>query len=914
MLTITEFAINHQTGHAFVDSQLLSFSWKLLSNQQGVSQTSYDLQVLQDQQVVWSSGTIAAAQAIVRHQLPALAPLTAYQVILHVKDNFGELATKESAFTTTLFDTRNFAGDFIACDTEETVQSYVRTFSLVDVPRTAKLCVTALGIYEVTVNGKKVGNDYFAPGWTSYGHRLQYQIYELHDLLKEGENEVTITVAPGWYKGYLGFVGQNNLYGDTLAVLAMLTIGQGLAETCLVTDDTWQVYSSPIRTSEIYYGERIDSTHEKTWLGNAKVYQQEKNLVFQESEPVQITEKLPVVASFTTPKGELVYDFGQNFTGFVGLTVCQPKGTTLVLRHAEVLDQEGNIYTENLRAAISTDTFVCDGTAQYFQPTFTFHGFRYVCIEGYVEAPKEQDLIGLVLHTAMHKTGYFACSNEKINRLQKNIEWGQRSNFLDIPTDCPQRDERMGWTGDAQVFASTALFNFDGQRFFQKWLKDLALEQTIKYGVPHVVPNILGSQDGAAAWGDAATIIPWRMYEVYGDRQILDTQYESMKGWVEYIRSKTDERQLWQQGYQYGDWVALDKEEGSDRVGATDVYLIASAYYAYSTNILAKTAKILGKEEDAKTYQDLYQQIIRDFNEEYLTKTGRLVSETQTACILALHFQLADEVYRPRILETLVQNLAKHNNHLVTGFVGTPYLCHTLSENNQHALAGKVFLKEDYPSWLYAVNLGATTIWERWDSMKPDGSFDESGMNSFNHYAYGSIGDWMYQRLAGIRTLAPGYQKIMIKPEFIQGITWVKASYDSIYGEIAVHWTCEKQQITLDVTIPVGTTAEIHLPEKDVVEVGSGVYHFNYATTVSLEKARYSMESTLEELFAVPEVIQFLEESSPGMTQNEMLKFVMKQSVTELVAMMPDKGKQLFEEAIRKANQVEEENKHGIFR
>jgi alpha-L-rhamnosidase len=435
----------------------------------------------------------------------------------------------------------------------------------------------------------------------------------------------------------------------------------------------------------------------------------------------------------------------------------------------------------------------------------------------------------------MPQTGGFECSHTKVNRLWQNIQWGMRGNFLDIPTDCPQRNERLGWTGDAQVFASTAAYIRNTALFFTKWLRDLASEQTAEHGVPHVIPNILGDLDGAAAWSDAAAIIPWEIFNAYGDKRILEHQYKSMKDWVDFITSKAGESRLWQSGHQYADWLALDKEELIDRVGATDIYLVATAYYAYSAGIVAKTAETLGLTKDAEEYEALRREIVAAFQKEYITENGRLVSETQTGCVLALHFGLAQQSLRPRILQSLKTNLFKHNNHLVTGFVGTPYLCHVLSDNGLHELAGEVFLKEDYPGWLNCVNLGATTIWERWDSMKADGSFDESGMNSFNHYAYGSIGNWMVQKLGGLNAAKPGYKKSRIAPMPIKGITQASAELETPYGKLSCAWNCQNGKLSVDITIPANTTADVTLPDKnDTFNLGSGSYHFEYATDLVL--------------------------------------------------------------------------------
>jgi alpha-L-rhamnosidase len=609
---------------------------------------------------------------------------------------------------------------------------------------------------------------------------------------------------------------------------------------------------------------------------------------------------------FVTPKGEVVFDFGQNLVGVIEARLCLPKGPKVVLRHAEVLDKDGNFYTENLRTAKSTDTFICGGGEDVFMPAFTFHGFRYLQVEGLGDAPDPDWFTACVLHSDMPQIGNFECSHKKVNRLWQNIQWGMRGNFLDIPTDCPQRNERLGWTGDAQVFASTAAYSRNTALFFTKWLRDLASEQTAEHGVPHVIPNILGDMDGAAAWSDAATIIPWELYKAYGDKRILERQYNSMKAWVDFITSRAGESRLWQSGHQYADWLALDKEEFIDRVGATDIYLVATAYYAYSAGIVAKTAETLGYAKDAEEYEALRREIVTAFQKEYITQTGRIVSETQTGCVLALHFGLSPENLRPIILKNLKTNLSRHNNHLVTGFVGTPYLCHALSDNGLHELAGEVFLKEDFPGWLNCVNLGATTIWERWDSMKPDGSFDESGMNSFNHYAYGSIGHWMVQKLGGLNALEPGYKKSRIAPMPVLGITQASAELETPYGKLSCAWVCKNGQFTVDIAVPANTTAEVALPDKDdTFTLGSGVYHYEYATDLVLEKERYSMDSTFGELLQNPLTIPILEQYMPGIADNPMIGMAHGMTVLSMVPMMPEGGEALFAGLIAQLNKAE---------
>lgn len=912
-LQIKRLTVECQLHPLGIDVTKPRFSWQMYSERQNTEQVSYAIMVSSPYGTVWDTDKINSSQSqFVEYHGKPLAAKTRYQVKLSVEDNYGQVALTQTWFETGLMGGNNFQSHWITDrfdDCEEACPVFRKEFNVTGKIDQARLYASALGVYQVELNGEKVGDAFMAPGWTNYHKRIQYQTYDVTERLRRGENRIAVTVGKGWYKGSLGFDSRKNIYGDHVAAIAQLEIifPDG-SKQMIATDDSWQCTTGPIRSSEIYHGETIDHTFASQRFENAAVFDHATDvLVAQECEPVRITQRIKPKALIHTPKGETVLDFGQNLVGFVEAKLHCAKGTKVILKHAEVLDKDGNFYTANLRTARATDTFICSGDDDVFVPSFTFHGFRYLKVEGLSENPKLDAFTACVLHTDMKKTGDFCCSHKGITQLQSNIQWGQRGNSVDIPTDCPQRDERLGWTGDAQVFASTAAFNMQTALFFEKWLRDLASEQTEEHGVPHVIPNILGESEGAAAWSDAATIIPWTMYFAYGDTRILQEQYPSMKQWVEYIRSKAGDKNLWQTGYQYGDWLALDKEEGPGRVGATDVYLIASAFYAHSTYLVARAAKILGYMDDAQEYQKLYWKIKAAFQKEYITQTGRMVSETQTACVLALHFDLAPTQDRGRILETLKSNIAKHNNHLTTGFVGTPYLCHTLSENGEHELAGKVFLKHDLPSWLYAVDRGATTIWERWDSIKKDGNFDETGMNSFNHYAYGSIGSWMYERLAGIQIVEPGYHKSRIAPMPIKGITWVKACLETPYGTLSSSWSCKDNVLCVDVEVPANTTAIIVLPDKEKeIQVGSGTYHYEYQTAMKLEMERYSMESTLGEILDNKLAVKLLSQYIPGMTENPMLSYVRDSSITEMSTLMPPEGTKLFQLVISQINAAEE--------
>ena len=599
-------------------------------------------------------------------------------------------------------------------------------------------------------------------------------------------------------------------------------------------------------------------------------------------------------------------DFGQNITGLAEIRIKGEKGQKIVIRHAEVLDKDGNFYPETLRQAKSIDTYICNGEEQVFLPHFTFHGFRYICVEG-IEEMQPEMFTACAMHSDMEKIGEFRSSNRKVNQLQSNIDWGEVDNFLDIPTDCPQRDERLGWMGDAQIFSWTASFNRNTALFFRKWMRDIAAESSLEKGVPHVVPDILESYS-SSAWSDAAVIIPWVVYQMYGDKGILEESWTCMHEWVDYITNNCGDNGLWQSGFQYGDWLALDKEESADRTGATDKYMIANAYYLYVTDLVKQTAEVLGKAEDVEKYGRLYEETLEAFRQEYYTSTGRIVSETQTGAILSLYFNLAREKDRPRILQTLLTNIENHKNHLATGFVGTPYICHALSENGAHEMASTLFMKEDYPSWLYSVNMGATTIWERWDSIKPDGTFDESGMNSLNHYANGSVGDWMYRKVAGLTQLKPGYKKFKVQPMFVKGMEEAGVEFDSVYGRIESKWSCKDGKIRVKVVVPANTTAVICLPEKEeTLEVGSGVYEYEYDTETSLAYERFSMDSTLADIIAQPLAVEMFNQFAPGSLEGPMIQFAMQMTLSEMLGAAPE-ARPMYEAIVHALNAQERQN------
>ena len=593
------------------------FSWKMESEEKDTLQTAYEIKVTDENgNVVWNSGKKVSDQSVlISYEGETLADEMLYKVEVSVADNHGNVEAIEGTFETGIFDNTEFTAKMITSDfpAEETAcPVFGKTFAIDKKVKKARLYATAHGVYEVTLNGQTVGDYRMAPGWTSYHNRLQYQIYDVTEQLA-AENEIAITVGNGWYKGIFGFTCEPNRYGTQAGAFLELHVEyEDGSKDVIATDETWSVKTGEIRYSEIYMGETIDTDAPEIAEGNVVVKDFDKAvLTAQENEPVRITEKIEGKELIVTPKGERLVDFGQIVTGVVEVHVKGEKGQKIVIRHAEVLDKDGNFYPETLRQAKSIDTFICNGEEQIFRPHFTFHGFRYICVEGMEEFTADQ-FIACVTHSDMEKTGDFNCSNKKVNQLQSNITWGQRGNFLDIPTDCPQRDERLGWTGDAQVFSWTAAFNRNTALFYTKWMRDVAAESSLEKGVPHVVPDILESYS-SSAWSDVAVIVPWVVYQIYGDKGILEENWKCMHEWVDYIKNNCEENGLWQSGFQYGDWLALDKEESADRTGATDKYMIANAYYLYVTDLVKKTAEVLGKDEEAKKYAELHETTLDAF-------------------------------------------------------------------------------------------------------------------------------------------------------------------------------------------------------------------------------------------------------------------------------------------------------------
>jgi alpha-L-rhamnosidase len=943
--TLTRLRCEYKVDPLGIDATRPRLSWQLRSAERGVAQSAYQVQVTRGGKTIWDTGKVASARSVhVPYAGPPLGSSARYTWRVRAWDGSGR-ATAWSApasWEMGLLKPEDWKARWIEAAANEDTKApqpapVLRgTFPVKGKVRAARAYVTSLGLYELEINGRRVGEQLLTPGWTSYKKRLQYQTYDVTSLLRAGPNAIGATLGDGWYRGYLAWQDRRNVYGDRLALLCQLRIELegGRVET-VGTDGAWKSASGPIRMSDIYMGETYDARLErpgwstpgyddKDWAPVRVAEPAPRALVAPAGPPVRKIEEIRPVKILKTPAGETVIDMGQNMVGHVRLRVRGEAGTAVTLRHAEVLDKAGNFYTTNLRAAKQQVTYVLKGGGEeVYEPHFTFQGFRYVAVEGWPGEPTLDGLTGVVVHSDMETTGQFTASNPLLNQLQHNIRWGQKGNFVDVPTDCPQRDERLGWTGDAQVFSRTAAFNMDVAGFFTKWLADVAADQNAKGSVPFVVPDVLSQGNefagGSAAWADVATIIPWNMYLSYADTRLLERQYPSMRAWVEYMRKEAGNKNLWNSGFHFGDWLAF-ATTASDYPGATTGKdLIATAFYAHSTDLVQRAALVLGKKEDAAEYAALLPKIKEAFRREFVTAAGRVGENTQTAYALALQFDLLPEELRAEAARRLAEEV-RTRGHLTTGFVGTPYLCHVLSRYGHTDLAYLLLNRQDYPSWLYPVKQGATTIWERWDGLKPDGTFQDPGMNSFNHYAYGAIGEWMYRVVAGLEIdpAEPGYAHVLVQPQPGGRLASAEARLETLYGEAASGWAVAEGQATVTAVVPPNAHATIRLPaatlsgvtegglavtsapgvrsvrqdgEDVVVEAGSGSYRFAYDGTALTARinppARLSTAMRIEDLLADPRARAVIDKRLPGFTTDPRVQQALRMTLREVAPYAP---------------------------
>ncbi|MDR1117109.1 MAG: glycoside hydrolase family 78 protein [Oscillospiraceae bacterium] len=921
-MNITKLKTGHITSPLGFETEQAVFSW-VTEDTPSKKQAAARVEVSADDRfstLLFDSGKSGEVSSLAFAPDIALKPRTRYFWRVTVWGDAGDSATSETAWFETGKMEEKWDAEWITPDWEDkSVHPYLRrSFVLPGNVKSARVYATGMGLYHLEINGSRAGSEYLTPYFNAYNHWVQYQTYDVTGLLRGGENVIGAMLGNGWAKGRFGLSNTDGCnYTDRFSFLCELRacLEDG-SEFILGTDGTWKAASSPVTDSSIYDGETFDAGKirrgwsepafdDSTWEKVKPYNYTLGKLTARLSPPVVIKHVLKPAAIIKTPKGETVLDVGQNMTGWLRFKANVPKGTKLSLYHGEVL-QEDCFYNENLRSAKAEYHYISDGTPTVCEPLFTFYGFRYVKLEGWPSEPDIADFEACVVYSDLEQIGNIETSSPKVNRLFLNALWGQRGNFLDVPTDCPQRDERMGWTGDAQVFSGTASFNMDTYAFYAKYLHDMYQEQLNNNGyVPDFVPNIAWSEgshhqgNGSCAWADAACVIPWEVYLHTGDKSILERQFDSMCGWVDYVTRTGAEiggKDDWLKGFHYGDWLALDNPDPTGYKGATEDYYLAAVYYAFSSELTSKAAAVLGKTELSQKYADLSQRMKSDIRNEYFTSTGRMALTNQTAYVTALYMDVAKKEHRPKVLGELKKRLEESGMHLKTGFIGTPYLCRVLSDNGASDYAYRLFLNEDYPSWLYEVNMGATTVWERWNSVNPDGKISSTGMNSLNHYAYGSIAEWMYRNMCGINPCEdePGFKKAVIRPQPNGALRFAKASLDSAMGLYESGWKLEDDgSLVFDVTVPFGAEAELLLPDAKpcalngadglaAVQTGNAVsialeagkYHISYMPTKKYLLA-FDLETPIDELLFNADARKVLEKHIPEIVSHGAMMKIM---------------------------------------
>ena len=916
MIKVANLRCEYQQNPLGIGVREPRLSWQLVSDQRGVVQSAYQICVEDDNGTLWECGKVESADIQLPYAGPALRSGQRCRWRVRVWDGADEPSewSDYACWEMGLLSCDDWQAAWIRPLEESTLTPpsplLRRDFTIEKPVARARLYVTALGLYECILNGQRVGCDLLTPGWTSYANRLLVQTYNVIDLLHDGTNAIGVTLGDGWYRGRLGWEDHHHHYGDRVALLLQLTITHTDGTVAhIVSDKTWRSRTGAIRFSSIYDGEVYDARLEPIgwsvagfddaeWLPVEVLDESKESLVAWPGPYVRHKEiaraDMPVgradmpVGRADMPVGRadmpvaradmptlalreisrienhtVRFDCGENIVGRVRLRVSGTAGTTLTLRHAEVLNPDGSLYTDNLRSAKATVRYTLRGNGvETYEPHFSFQGFRYVEVraeealtadplilaEGADMPPlklgegsaglglaSESALLtihqieAVVIYSDLETTGEFACSNELLNQLQRNIVRSQKGNFIDVPTDCPQRDERMGWAGDVQLFAPTAIFNMHVARFFTKWVRDLAADQKENGAYPLYSPILPPKEKNSheepiektplqveqnyavAGWADAGIIVPWTLYLYYGDRRILGEQYDSMAAWVANIEQKTGDGLIWEGWFQFGDWLSFNAH--------TPNTLVATAYFAHSADLMSRIALVLGKSADAEHYRTLYERIKSAFINRFVQPDGTVATGSQTAQVLSLAFDLLPPDLRPAAAHILVADIRARNNHLSTGVLGSPLLLHTLSENGYLDVAYDLLLQDTCPSWLYPITMGATSIWERWDSILPNGSFYDPSMNSFNHYISGAIGHWLYRVIGGIEIGASAYKKIVIGPQPGGELTWARTTYQSSYGLIAVYWRIDGSTFHLDLSIPPNTTAQVHLPTSEADQV-----------------------------------------------------------------------------------------------
>ncbi len=857
-LTVLPVTVEHHGVPLGIGERAPRLSWVTRTDLPDWRQAAYEIEIEPSDGQAWSSGRVESAESVL---LPWGAPelVSRERRTARVRVWGDDITTGTAEPSAWSEDVVVEAGllepsDWTAAlvqpvlpdDVDEPVALLRSEFVLGKPVVRARLYATAHGVYEAELNGSVVGDQVLAPGWTSYSHRLRYQTFDVTDLLTEGANAIGVQLADGWYRGYLGFTGRKGIYGDRTGVLVQLEVEHpDGSRTVVVTDGGWRATTGgPLTRAGLYKGETVDfrrelpgwshaSFDDSAWGAVEPGTLDTGQLVAPTGPPVRRTQVLPALEITTAPSGATLVDFGQNLVGRIRFTLPDgPAGTEIIVRHAEVLEH-GELGTRPLRKADATDVIVLDGRGpRTWEPRFTFHGFRYAEVAGWPGELTTSALEAVVVHTDLRRTGTFTCSDADVERLHENVVWGMRGNFVDVPTDCPQRDERLGWTGDLQVFAPTASFLYDTTGMLRSWLSDLAVEQLEDHDgiVPMFVPFLpllpfpLGADVG---WGDAAVVVPWVLYQRTGDVGLLADQWTSMTTWIDVFAKRAGaDLDFPEGGFSFGDWLDTAAPPDNPAAARTPWQCVATAYLARSARMVAQAAEVLGR--DGSRFADLAERAAARFRAEYVTPTGRVAFPSQTAYALALEFDLLTAEQREHAGRLLAEQVLKDGFHIASGFLGTPLVTDALTNAGELATAYELLLQRENPSWLYPVTMGATTIWERWDSMLPDGSINPGDMTSFNHYAFGAVADWLHRTVAGLAPAAPGYRRLRVAPRPGPGLTSAAATHETPYGTAAVAWSLSAgTSFELEVTVPPNTTAEIVLPDGSApVEVGSGRHSF----------------------------------------------------------------------------------------
>lgn len=851
-----------------LDECVLRLSWLIECDRRGARQIAYRLRVastpeklVTDDSDFWDSGRVESNQTT--HVIYSGRKLRSRDVChwsVEVWDEAGNSARSEpSLWTMGLLAKSDWSAKWIAADPEiikrdkeaiaptltepGTPALFRKEFNLPAPVKRATLYTSARGLVEMSINGQRVGEDIFVPEWTDYDKRIHYRTYDVTKLIHHDGNVIGAMLGDGWWSGYVGWQETRARYGSLEnSFLAQLEIeSTDGSRMIVVTDDSWKCDTGPILSSDFMMGEIYDARRErkgwnaknfagKDWLQAREVAAPLVPLVAQRSEPVRVVEKLVPVSVNEIRPGVFIFDLGQNIAGWVRLQVNAPHGTKITIRHGERLSPDGTLYTENLRRAKATDVYICKGSGvEVFEPHFTFHGFQYVELTGLPYKPGKETVTGCVVRSATPPAGHFECSHPGVNRLWLNGLWSQKDNFLTVPTDCPQRDERLGWMGDAQVFSRTASYNMDVAGFFTKWMIDVEDAQTAEGIFPDTAPRLregenfigLGNLGGSAGWADAGVIIPYTIWRVYGDRRILERHYQAMVKWVDWIQKHNPNGlRVNQLANNYGDWLCIPSDT-SFGTHSPMKNLLATAYWANDCTMLSRIARELGHETDAQRFQKIFEHVRAAFQKEWVKPDGRITTDTQTGYLLALAFDLLPENLREPAVNHLVENIKSLDWHLSTGFIGISHLNPQLTLAGRADVAYRLLLREDYPSWLYPVKHGATTIWERWNGWTEQDGFFIPHMNSFNHYSLGSVGEWLFRHVAGIELdpQIPGFQKFVLRPFIQNGLNFARASYHTMHGEIVSNWTCNDKFVNWTVRIPANTAARVFIPSKQQTTV-----------------------------------------------------------------------------------------------